>query len=221
MSVKCGWCALNFVNFFVFTFPASITSWTEILEGKYVCVVKSSQNVFPDFSVYVEIFWQSVVLLGGIIWGKEYMMSFRIVLLLFKLERHTLCFFFFLSLTLLFKFKNQWTITLFWTWTKRNPERTRDQYVLIFQRKVYEKLFFFPERRWADNPCPRLLQRNDPVFCWEAPVVSVQYAMAAWRIHTPSIACEELKCSGLFPWFLITVFRDSIVARDESCWQCF
>ena len=72
-----------------------------------VCVVNSSQNVFPDFSVYVEIFWQSVVLLGGIMWGKKCMMSFHIVLLLFKLERHTLCFFFFLSLTLLFKFKNQ------------------------------------------------------------------------------------------------------------------
>ena len=34
-------------------------------------------------------------------------------------------------------------------------------------KKSLPKTFFFPssERRGADNPCPRLLQRNDPVFC--------------------------------------------------------
>jgi hypothetical protein len=91
MSVKCGWCALNFVKFFILIFPASVTSWTEIIEGKIcVCVVNSSQNVFPDFSIYVGIFWQALVLLGSIMWGKKCMLSFHIVLLLFKLEHHTL-----------------------------------------------------------------------------------------------------------------------------------
>ena len=44
----------------------------------------------------------------------------------------------------------------------------------------------------------------------------MQYAMAAWRIHTPSIACEERKGSDLVPCFLIAVLGDLIVARDAS-----
>ena len=47
--------------------------------------------------------------------------------------------------------------------------------------------------------------------------MSVQCTVAAWRIHTPSIACEERKGSELVPCFLIAVFRDLIVARDVSC----
>ena len=47
--------------------------------------------------------------------------------------------------------------------------------------------------------------------------MSVQYAMAAWSIYTPSIECEERKGSDLVPCLLITVFRDLIVAQDTSC----
>jgi len=46
------------------------------------------------------IFWQSVVLLGSIIWGKKCMLSFHIALLLFKLEHHTLSGFFYFSFLL-------------------------------------------------------------------------------------------------------------------------
>jgi len=59
----------------------------------WVCFV-NSQNVFPNFPVYIGIFWQSVVLLGSIIWGKKSMLSFHIALLLLKLEHHTLSGFF-------------------------------------------------------------------------------------------------------------------------------